>query len=81
LSKIVFSDLVSRHLAGRNREDDVRGLVDEETYAKHCKFARLKRDDNYRECPNAACGHIVLGDRRKADMKVCLRKRWSYGMS
>src|SRR3546814_8521045 len=46
--------------------DDIRTLVDDETFDKYDRFVKIKADENYRDCPS--CGDLILGNRRRPAM-------------
>ena len=50
--------LVLTHAAS---EEDVRGLVGPEDFAKFLKFTLQKKSTDYRECPKEGCGTMILG--------------------
>ena len=45
----------------RCSEEDVKGLVSAEDFAKFLKFTLQRKNTDYRECPKAGCGTMVLG--------------------
>jgi len=45
-------------------------MVDAETFKKQVKFAMMRKNKDYRECPNRACNHMMLGNKKEPSM-VC----------
>jgi hypothetical protein len=46
--------------------EDIKALVDDETFNKYERFVKIKSDENYRDCPT--CGELILGNRRRPAM-------------
>lgn len=41
------------------REEDIAAVLSETWLKKQVRFSTMKSSDDYRECPNPACLHLV----------------------
>ena len=49
---------------GPTSQEDVKGLVSAEDFAKFLKFTLQRQNTDYRECPNPGCGTMILGQKQ-----------------